>query len=106
KPIDELGLFVGPKEEIDCREALAKPIALGLTDRAAGQDDAHPGIGRLEPLEDALAADHLLLRGLADRAGVDHDDVRGLHRWRLGAARGEETAGHLLRVAPGHLAAE
>jgi hypothetical protein len=54
----------------------------------------------------SLATDHLLLGGLADRAGVDHDEVGRLHRGRLGTARGEQAAGHLLGVAPVHLAAE
>src|SRR5712671_79362 len=53
-----------------------------------------------------LPTDDLLLRALADRAGVDHDQVRLVERRRLRTACCKQPAGHLLRVAPVHLAAE
>src|SRR5258706_9844769 len=53
-----------------------------------------------------LPTDDLLLRALADRAGVDHHKVRLVERRRLRTARCKQPAGHLLRVAPVHLAAE
>ena len=64
------------------------------------------GFARLRAAELALAADDLRLGRLADRAGVDDDEVGGVHRRRLGAAGGQQAAGHLLRVAPVHLAAQ
>ena len=106
EPVDELGLLVGPEEEVDGRETAAEPIALGLADRAPGQHDPHAGVRGLQALQVPLPADHLLLRCLADRAGVDHDEIGRVHRRRLGASRGKKTSGHLLRVAPVHLAAE
>ena len=102
----ELGLLVGSQEEIDRRVAAPQPGPVRLTDRAAGQHHAHPRVGGLEPGELAHPADHLLLGALADRAGVDDDEVGGLERRRLLAAGGQQAPGHLLRVAPVHLAAE
>ncbi len=106
KPIDELGLLVGPKEEVNGRESLVEPIEVHLAHRAAGHHHPHRRVGRLELVELALAPDDLGLGRLADRAGVDDDEVRLVHRGRLGAAGGEQPPGHLLRVAPVHLAAE
>ena len=54
----------------------------------------------------ALPADDLLFGGLADRAGVDHDQVGLVERRRLLAAGDQQPAGHLLGVAAVHLAAE
>ena len=106
EPIDELRLLVGAQEEVDRRVAAAQPGPVRLAHGAAGQHDAQPRVGRLEPRELALPADHLLLGALADRAGVDHDEVGRLERRRLLAAGGQQAAGHLLGVAPVHLAAE
>src|SRR5205814_331580 len=52
------------------------------------------------------AADDLLLGRLADRAGVDDDEVGRLHRCGFSAAGPEQPAGHLLRIAAVHLAAQ
>ncbi len=104
--VDELGLLVGSEEQVDRREPLPQPGPVGLADRATGHDDAHPGVRLLEPRQLPLPADDLLLRGLPDRAGVDHDQVGRLERRRLRAARGQQPAGHLLGVAAVHLAAE
>ena len=77
-----------------------------LADRAPGEDHAEAWVRLLQPCQVALPTDHLLLGTLADRAGVDDDQVGRLHRRRLGAARGEQPAGHLLGIAAVHLAAE
>jgi hypothetical protein len=53
-----------------------------------------------------LPADHLLLGTFADRARVDDDQVGGLERFGLLAARAQQPPGHLLRVAAVHLAPE
>ena len=106
EPVDELGLLVGPQEEVDRRIAAPQAGPVRLADRAAGQHDAQPRVRRLEPRELALPADDLLLGALADRAGVDDDEVGGLERRRLLAAGGQQAPGHLLRVAAVHLAAE
>ena len=65
-----------------------------------------PGLAALSRVELALPPDDLLFRALTDGARVDDDEVCRLHRWRLGAAGREQSAGHLLRVAPVHLAAQ
>jgi hypothetical protein len=106
QPVDELRLLVGPQEQVDRREAALEARSVGFADRAARHHDAQPRVRVLQPGEMALPADHLLLRGLADRAGVDHDQARLVERRRLGAARREQAAGHLLGVAPVHLAAQ
>ena len=106
EPVDELGLLVGAQEEVDRRVAAAEAGPVGLADRAAGQHDPHPRVRRLEPRQLAHPADDLLLGALADRAGVDDDEVGGLERGGLVAAGGQQAAGHLLGVAPVHLAAE
>ena len=106
EPLHELRLLVGAKEEVDGREASRQPAPVPLPDGAAGQDDPHPRVRRLERSQDPLAPDHLGLGRLADRAGVDDDQVGHVHRRRLGASRGHQASGHLLGVAPVHLAAE
>ena len=53
-------------------------VALGLADGQPVSDDrAVPGFAAFS-VEVPLPADHLLLGRLADRAGVDHDEVRRL----------------------------
>ena len=86
--------------------AAPKSGSVGLAHGTAGQDDPQARVRRLELGQLALPADHLLLGGLADRAGVDHDQIGRLESARLVAAGGQQAAGHLLRVAPVHLAAE
>ncbi len=106
EPIDQLGFLVGAEEQVDRRVAAAQAVAVGLADRAAGQDDAQARVRGLQPVQVALPADDLLLGTLADRARVDHDEIGGLEAHRLGAARGQQLPGHLLGVAPVHLAAQ
>ena len=106
QPVDELRLLVGPEEQVDRREPPVQPVPVHLADRAAGHDDAHRRVRVLELRELALPADDLRLGRLTDRAGVDDDEVRRVHRRRLGAPGREQPAGHLLRVAAVHLAAE
>ena len=85
--IDELRLLVRPQEQIDRRVAPPEAGAVGLTDRATGQDDAHRRVGRLEPGQLPHPADDLLLGALADRTGVDDDEIGGLEAGGLLAAR-------------------
>ena len=106
EPVDELGFLVGAQEQVDRGVAAAQAGPIGLAHGAAGQDDAHRRIGRLEPAELAHPADDLLLGALADRAGVDDDEVGALERLRLLAAGRQQPPRHLLGVAPVHLAAE
>ena len=106
QPVHELGLLVRAQEQVDRRVAAVQPVAMRLADRAPGEDHAETGVRLLEACQLPLAADDLLLRALADRTGVDDDQVGRLHRRGLGAARREQPAGHLLGVAPVHLAAE
>ena len=65
----------------------ARPGPVALAHGAAGEHDPQRRVGRLELRQLALPADHLLLGGLADRAGVDDHEVGRLERRRLGAAR-------------------
>ncbi len=104
--VDELGLLVRPQEHVDGRVAARQPRTVRFAHRAAGHDHAQAGVRGLEPVQVPLAADDLGLGRLADRAGVDHDEVGGVHRHRLRAARGQQPARHLLGVALVHLAAE
>ena len=104
--IDELGLLVRAQEQVHGRVAAPQPGPVRLAHGAAGQHDPQPGVRGLEPSEMALPPDDLLLGALADGAGVDDDQVGVVHRRRLGATGGEESTGHLLRVAAVHLAAQ
>ena len=104
--VDQLNLLVGPQEEVDRGIAPAQPGPVRLAHRAAGQHHAQAGVGRLEPGEMTLPPDDLLLGAFADGAGVDHDEVGRFEAGRLGASGGEQAPGHLLGVAPVHLAAE
>ena len=80
EPVDELGLLVRPQEEVDRREAARQAGPVALADGAAGQHDPQRRVGDLELRQLALPADDLLLGRLADRAGVDDDEVGGLDR--------------------------
>ncbi len=64
------------------------------------------GLAAFSRAQDAHAADDLLLRGLADGAGVDDDEVGLLEPAASGAAGRQERARHLLRVGRVHLAAQ
>src|SRR5215210_1644743 len=71
--VDELGLFVGPEEEVDSRIPAPQTGPVRLADRTTRQDDAESRVGGLQPGQLALTADDLLFGGLADRARVDDD---------------------------------
>src|SRR6185436_9041042 len=49
--------------------------AVRLSNRAAREHDAQPGVRLLQPREVTLPADDLLLRPFTDRARVDHDQI-------------------------------
>ena len=92
------------EHEVDERRAPDDRIAL-LAGHAAADADDHRGLVLLELLPAAELAEHLLLGLLADRAGIDQDDVRlggilGQHQ----AVRRAEDVGHLRRVVLVHLA--
>ncbi len=106
EPVDELRLLVGTQEHVDRGVSPGEAAAVRFAHRATRHHDAHPGVGGLEPPQVSLAADDLRLGGLPDRAGVDHDEIGGLHRRRFRAARGQQAARHLLGIALVHLAAE
>ena len=106
QPIDELGLLVRAQEHVHGRVPAAETGPVGLADRAAGQHDPHGRVRGLELRQLALPADDLLLGPFADRARVDDHEVGGLEARRLVAAGGQQPPGHLLRIAPVHLAAE
>ena len=77
--VDELGLLVGPQEQVHRGEPAPQSVAFGFPHGATGQDDPHPGPRGFQPLELTLPADHFLLGRLANRAGVDHDEIRVVH---------------------------
>ncbi len=104
--IDEFGLLVGAEEQVHGREPVLQPGAIALPDGTSRQHDAQRGVLGLEALQMPLSPDDLLLGKLPDRAGVDDDEVRDVEGRRLRGTRREEPTGHLLRVAPVHLAAE
>ena len=92
------------EDEVDVRRALDDRRAFLAGDAAA---DADQRAARLQVLDAAEVAEHLLLRLLAHRAGVEEDqvgvvDVVG----RLVAGGGVQHVGHLGRVVDVHLAAE
>ncbi len=104
--IDELGLLVGPQEQVHRRVAASQPRAVRLPHGAACHHHPQAGVRGLHPVEGALAADDLRLGRFPDRAGVDDDEVGRVHRGRLGTAGGQQPPGHLLGVALVHLAAQ
>ena len=104
--IDQLRLLVRAEKHVHGRVAATKPGPMRLPHGTAGQDDPEPRIDRLQPRQLALPADHFLLGALADRAAVDHDELGRLEARGLFAAGRQEPPGHLLGVAPVHLAAQ
>src|SRR4029079_12325540 len=104
--IDQLRLLVRAQEEVDGREPPAQPVTFGLADRTARHHDAQPWVRRLQSREVALPTDDLLLSALADRAGIDDDEVGSLERRCFLTPDGKQSTGHLLAVATVHLAAE
>ena len=76
-----------------------------LAGHAAADADLHAA--GLEVLDAAQVGEHLLLRLLAHRAGVEEDQVGLVHvGGRLVALGGVQHVGHLVRVVLVHLAAE
>ena len=106
EPVDQLGFLVRPQEQVHGRIAPAQAIAVRFADRTAGQHDAQRRVRGLELAQLALPTDDLLLGALPDRAGVDDDELGVVKAGRLIAAGPQQATGHLLRVAPVHLAAE
>ncbi len=92
------------EHEVHVRRALHDGLALLARDAAA---DADQHALLLQVLDAAEVAEHLLLRLLAHRAGVEQDQVRllGVGR-RLVAVGRAQHVGHLVRVVLVHLAAE
>src|SRR5262245_46784586 len=58
KTVDQLRLLVGTEEQVDRGKALAEPLVVHLADGAAGHDDAHRRVRRLQLRELALAPDY------------------------------------------------
>ena len=93
------------EHQVDVRRALDDRRAL-LRGHAAADADHHRAVALLERLPAAELAEHLFLRLLADRAGVDQDDVGFFDLvGQLQAVAGGEHVGHLGRVVLVHLAA-
>ncbi len=91
---------------VDVGRALDEACAFLARDAAADRDH-QGGVGALQVLDPPEIGEQLLLRLLAHRAGVEHDDIgvlgtRGAFQ-SLGRA---QHAGDLLRVVLVHLAAE
>ena len=92
------------EHHIDIRRALDDRGAFLARDAAADADQHALGFEMLDTPE---IAEHLLLRLLAHRAGVEEDQVSLLDiGGRLVALRGMQHVGHLVRVVLVHLAAE
>ena len=105
--VDELRLLVGPEEEVDRGVAAAEAAS-----RSASRTEQpvsttrRPGLARFRlarwpwrPMTFCSAASRMAQVLITTRSAV-------LHRRRFGAARGEQAAGHLLRIAVVHLAAQ
>ena len=92
------------EDEVDVRRALDDRRAFLARDAAA---DADQRAARLQVLDAAEVAEHLLLRLLAHRAGVEEDQVGVVDRvGRLVAGGRMQHVGHLAGVVDVHLAAE
>ncbi|MNT15287.1 hypothetical protein D3C72_1503340 [compost metagenome] len=92
------------EHDVDVGRARDDGLAF-LARHAAAHADLH-ALG-LQVLHAAEVGEHLLLRFLAHRAGVEQDEVGLVHVLRgLVALRGVEHVGHLVRVVLVHLAAE
>ena len=104
--VHELRLLVRAEEHVDSGISARQSRSFLFAHGTAGEDDTQRRVGRLEAPQIALPANDLLLGRLADRAGIDDDKVRGFELRRLVAPGGEQSPGHLLRIAPVHLAAQ
>ena len=97
--------LAGPEGDVDEREAREDLVLERLGPAAADADHA----GRVLALEAAGLAemgDQVVVGGLADRAGVEEDQVGLRALRRLGVAERLEHAAHVLGVVLVHLAAE
>ena len=93
-----------PEHHVDVGRTLDDRRAF-LAGHAAADADQHALL--LEVLDAAEVGEHLLLRLLAHRAGVEEDEVGLVHvLGGLVALGGVEHVGHLVRVVLVHLAAE
>ena len=94
-----------PEHQVHVGRALDDGLAF-LRGHAAADADDHVAAVGLERLPAAELAEHLFLRLLADRAGVDQDHVRFLDiAGQLQALAGGQDVGHARRVVLVHLAA-
>lgn len=95
-------IAVGTDHETDVPRLLQQRCAEAL--RHAPRH-AHRGRRLHHALELPEAAEHPLLGVIADRAGVEQDDVRLVRRRRLGVSARRQPAEHELGIAEVHLAA-
>src|SRR5258706_6785854 len=94
------------EDHVDERRALADRAAFLARDAAADRDH-QPGFGALQVPHAPQIGEQLLLRLLAHRAGVEHDEVRIFRTLRaLHTVSGAQHVGDLVRVVLVHLAAE
>src|SRR5712692_7605915 len=94
------------EHHVDVGRALDEAGAFLARDAAADRDH-QCGVGALQMLDPPQIGEHLLLRLLAHRAGVEHDDVGVLGtRGGFQSLGRAQHAGDLLRVVLVHLAAE
>ena len=100
--VRQRAIAVRTDDEVDVLRALEQPRAEPLR-HAPG--DAQHRVGLHVPLELAEPPDHALLGVIADRAGVDEDDVRPVRALDRRVADGRELPEHQLGVAHVHLAA-
>ena len=95
---------VGAEDDVHPGRA-ARDLAAVLLRQAAADRDLHARPGVLHRAEVAEVAVELVVRVLPDRAGVEHDDVRGGAGGRAPVARVLQQAGQPLGVVHVHLAA-
>ena len=104
----ELGQLVdlpGAERDVDERE-LAEDLLLDRLRPAAADADEARRVAPLERLGLVQVGDEAVVGLLADRAGVEEDQVRVAALGRLGVAERLEHALHALRVVLVHLAPE
>ena len=94
-----------PEGDVDERELLENLFADRLRPAAPHSDDPR-GILRLQPLRLAQVSDEPVVRGFADRAGVEEDQVGLVARGHLFVSERVEHALEPLGVVLVHLAAE
>ena len=97
--------LAGAERDVHEREALEDLVLHRLRPAAADPDDPARVLG-LEALGLTEVSDEARVRRLADRAGVEEDQVGILALGRLGVAERLEHAAHALRVVLVHLTPE